>query len=112
MIAGGVVAAALQAGALPRRRERRPAGGAHRLRLPRPLGPRSLWLPRVLAAVVILYALQTLYSDDFSKGLQNVCFFLVPFAIAFALLAEVRWDRRLLRSPSSCWSRRGGAPSS
>jgi O-antigen ligase len=54
-------------------------------------------LPRVLAAVVILYALQTLYSDDFSKGLQNVCFFLVPFTVAFALLRDVRWDARLLR---------------
>ncbi|HET7589812.1 MAG TPA: O-antigen ligase family protein [Solirubrobacterales bacterium] len=54
-------------------------------------------LPRVLAAVVVLYAVQTLYSDDFSKGLQNVCFFLVPFTLAFGLLQDVRWDRRLLR---------------
>ena len=66
----------------------------------RPAGPdpgRPAWLPRVLAAVVVLYALQTLYSTDFSKGLQNVCFFLVPFTLAFALLQDVRWDRRLLR---------------
>lgn len=55
------------------------------------------WLPRVLAAVVALYAVQALYSDDFSKGLQNVCFFLVPFTVAFALLRDVRWDQRLLR---------------
>ncbi len=61
-----------------------PAGGA-------------FWLPRVLAAVVVLYALQALYSTDFSKGLQDVCFFLVPFTLAFALLQDVRWDRRLLR---------------
>jgi len=54
------------------------------------------WLPRVLAAVVVLYALQTLYSEDFSKGLQNVCFFLVPFSVVYALLADVKWDRRLL----------------
>jgi O-antigen ligase len=54
-------------------------------------------LPLVLAAVVVLYAIQTLYSDDFSKGLQNVCFFLVPFTVAFALLRDVRWDARLLR---------------
>ena len=26
-------------------------------------------------------------SGDFSKGLQNVCFFLVPFTVAYALLA-------------------------
>lgn len=59
--------------------------------------PRALaWL---LAAVVVLYALQALYSEDFSKGLQNVCFFFVPFTIAYRLLREVEWDRRLL-----CWT--------
>jgi putative inorganic carbon (hco3(-)) transporter len=54
------------------------------------------WLPRVLAAVVVLYAIQTLYSGDFSKGLQNVCFFLVPFTVAYGLLSDVKWDKRLL----------------
>ncbi|HEU4945056.1 MAG TPA: hypothetical protein VFT10_07825, partial [Solirubrobacterales bacterium] len=54
-------------------------------------------LPYVLAGVVLLYALQTLYSPDFSKSLQNVCFFFVPFSLAYALLREVDWDRRLLR---------------
>jgi putative inorganic carbon (HCO3(-)) transporter len=54
------------------------------------------WLPRILAAAVVLYALQTWYSDDFSKGLQNVCFFLVPFTVAYGLLRDVEWDRRLL----------------
>jgi O-antigen ligase len=56
---------------------------------PRPLA----WL---LAAFVVLYAVQTLYSGDFSRGLQNVCFFLVPFTVAYRLLREVEWDRRLL----------------
>ena len=57
--------------------------------------PRALaWL---LAAAVVLYALQTLYSEDFSKGLQNVCFFFIPFTVAYRLLREVDWDRRLLR---------------
>jgi putative inorganic carbon (HCO3(-)) transporter len=63
--------------------------------------PPSTWTPRplawLLAAFVVLYAIQTLYSDDFSKGLQNVCFFLVPFTVAYRLLREVEWDRRLLR---------------
>jgi O-antigen ligase len=59
------------------------------------VGP-GAWLPRVLAAVVLLYALQTLYSPDFSKSLQNVCFFFVPFSLVYALLRDVRWDRRLL----------------
>jgi O-antigen ligase len=57
--------------------------------------PRAL--AYVLAAAVALYALQALYSDDFSKGLQNVCFFFVPFTIAYRLLREVEWDRRLLK---------------
>jgi putative inorganic carbon (HCO3(-)) transporter len=57
--------------------------------------PRALaW---ALAAAVVLYALQALYSADFSKGLQNVCFFFVPFTVAYRLLREVEWDRRLLR---------------
>ncbi|HEU4599782.1 MAG TPA: O-antigen ligase family protein, partial [Solirubrobacterales bacterium] len=57
--------------------------------------PRALaW---ALAAVVVLYALQALYSDDFSRGLQNLCFFFVPFTVAYRLLREVEWDRRLLR---------------
>jgi O-antigen ligase len=57
---------------------------------PRPLA----W---ILAAIVVLYALQTLYSDDFSKGVQNLCFFFIPFTVAYRLLREVTWDRRLLR---------------
>lgn len=57
---------------------------------PRPLA----WM---VAAVIVLYALQALYSTDFSKGLQNLCFFFVPFTLAYRLLREVEWDRRLLR---------------
>ncbi|HSC21001.1 MAG TPA: O-antigen ligase family protein [Solirubrobacterales bacterium] len=63
--------------------------------------PPTVHAPRalayVLAAAVVLYALQALYSDDFSKGLQNVCFFFVPFTVAYRLLREVGWNRRLLR---------------
>lgn len=62
--------------------------------------PPSVHAPRalawILAAAVVLYALQTLYSEDFSKGLQNVCFFFIPFTVAYRLLREVEWDRRLL----------------
>ena len=54
-------------------------------------------LPWVLAGVVVLYALQTLYSPDFSKSLQNVCFFFVPFSLVYALLRDVSWDRKLLK---------------
>jgi O-antigen ligase len=57
---------------------------------------REQLLPKVLAAVLVLYALQSVYSEDFSRALQNVAFFYVPFALAFALLSDWRWDRRLL----------------
>jgi len=53
-------------------------------------------LPYVLAGVVLLYALQTLYSPDFSKGLQNACFFFVPFSLVYGLLRDVSWDWKLL----------------
>ena len=78
VIAGGVVATLVRAWASP------------------PASHIAPWLARILAAIVVLYALQTLYSEDFSKGLQNVCFFLVPFTLAYALLRDVRWDKRLL----------------
>jgi putative inorganic carbon (HCO3(-)) transporter len=54
-------------------------------------------LPYVLAGVVLLYALQTLYSPDFSKSLQNVCFFFVPFSLVYGLLRDVQWDKKLLK---------------
>ena len=54
------------------------------------------WVAKTLATFVMLYALQALYSEDFSKGLQEVCFFLVPFTLAYILLRELPWDRRLL----------------
>jgi putative inorganic carbon (hco3(-)) transporter len=64
---------------------------------PGPVGAgAAAWLPRALAAVVALYAVQVLYSADFSKGLQDVCFFFVPFSLVYGLLRDVEWDRRLL----------------
>jgi putative inorganic carbon (hco3(-)) transporter len=83
VIAGGVLATTLRDWTSPL-----PSRG--RLR-----GP-VLWLPRLLAAFVVLYALQALYSEDFSKALQNACFFLIPFTVAYGLLADVDWHRRLL----------------
>jgi O-antigen ligase len=50
------------------------------------------WL---LASTVVLYAVQSSYSDDFDKALENVVFFYVPFALLFALLARIRWSARL-----------------
>jgi O-antigen ligase len=50
------------------------------------------WL---LSGAVVLYAVQSSYSDDFDKALENVVFFYVPFALLFALLARITWTRRL-----------------
>jgi O-antigen ligase len=43
----------------------------------------------------VLYAVQSSYSDDFDKALENVVFFYVPFALLFALLARIAWSQRL-----------------
>ncbi len=59
---------------------------------PSPVG----WLERLLMASVVLYALQAAYSGDFSKALENVVFFYVPFALLFAFLVRVQWSRQLL----------------
>ncbi len=63
---------------------------------PPPAGWALVWLPRILAAVVALYAVQVLYSEDFSKGLQDVCFFFVPFSLVYGLLRDVNWNKKLL----------------
>jgi O-antigen ligase len=81
VIAGGVLATAVKAWTA---RPAPPAGGA------------AQWVPRAMAAVVAIYAVQVLYSADFSKGLQDVCFFYVPFSLVYALLRDIEWDRRLL----------------
>jgi O-antigen ligase len=49
-----------------------------------------------LAAFLVLYALQALYSKDFDTALEQVVFFYVPFALLFALLREVRWTREVV----------------
>ncbi len=51
----------------------------------------------VLAATLVLYAVQASYSVDVSNAIENIGFFLAPFAVLFALLLEVEWSRRLLR---------------
>ena len=51
----------------------------------------------LLALSVVLYAVGIIWSGDPSRGLQDLCFFLIPFAVLFALLTEVEWDRRTLR---------------
>lgn len=55
------------------------------------------WLERLLAISVALYGIQATYSQDFDKALQQIAFFVVPFALLFLLLARVAWTPRLLR---------------
>jgi O-antigen ligase len=51
------------------------------------------WL---LLAAIGLYAVQICYSADPSKGIQNLVFFYLPFALLYLLLREAPWTPRLL----------------
>src|SRR3954469_13942583 len=80
-----VVAAGVLAYAVPRLRDEDDDA---------PFQPRALeWL---LAAALVLYAVQSAWSSDFERALQQVAFFYVPFALLFCLLREVDWTPRLL----------------
>jgi O-antigen ligase len=68
-------------------------GGASASELP---VQRSGLLERALAVFVVIYAIGALYTPDPSKAAEEICFFYVPFALLFVLLARVRWDRALI----------------
>lgn len=53
-------------------------------------------LEYALGAFLALYALQATYSKDFDTALEQAVFFLIPFALLYALLREVRWSRDLV----------------
>jgi putative inorganic carbon (hco3(-)) transporter len=55
------------------------------------------WVERLLALYVVLYGLQSVYSPDFEKALQQMVFFYVPFALLYWLLRSLRWTPRLVR---------------
>jgi O-antigen ligase len=57
---------------------------------------RPILLDWLLLAAVGLYALQSLYSADTTKALENLAFFYIPFGLLYVLLREVRWTRELL----------------
>jgi putative inorganic carbon (hco3(-)) transporter len=69
---------------------------------PRPVARRDpsavVWLERLLAAYVVLYALQATYSAKFVAALQQIVFFYVPFALAYCLLRRLDWTQRLIRT--------------
>jgi O-antigen ligase len=70
------------------------AGGASWLTLSAWLTPRGV--ARLLAAAVVLYALQATYSADHTKAAENLAFFYIPFGLLFLMLRKVRWTRALL----------------
>jgi O-antigen ligase len=61
---------------------------------------RDPWVRRLeiaLAGTLLIYCVQTLYSDDIAQATKNVCFFYVPFAVLFRLLLDTPWTPRRLR---------------
>ncbi len=62
-----------------------------------------VWLKRLLALVIVVYAVQALYSptagspSGFEKALQNTVFFYVPFTVLFCLLLAIDWTPQLVR---------------
>ena len=56
---------------------------------------RPALLEQLLAAAVVLYAVQATYSPDFDHALEQEVFFYVPFALLFVLLTRVRWTTYL-----------------
>jgi O-antigen ligase len=66
--------------------------------------PRALPLlfERLLAAFIVLYAVQALYSpasgssSGFVTAVQNEVFFYIPFAVLLARLRDIEWTRALM----------------
>jgi O-antigen ligase len=54
------------------------------------------WTELALIAFVSLYAVQSLYSDDFEQAIKNLAFFYIPFMLLLKLLITVRWPQRVV----------------
>jgi O-antigen ligase len=48
-----------------------------------------------LVGLVALYSVQSTYSSDFDRALEQVTFFYIPFAVLLVLLANLEWTSRL-----------------
>jgi O-antigen ligase len=59
-------------------------------------GPPPMLLDWLLLGSIALYTLQIAYSSDPSKGLQNLVFFYIPFALLYMLMREAPWTPRLV----------------
>jgi len=58
-------------------------------------GPPPAALEWVIAVVLVLYSLQSVYGLGRDPALENIVFFYVPFALLFVLVARSRWTERL-----------------
>ena len=58
----------------------------------------AVWVERLLALYIVLYAVQAVYSPDFRQALQNVVFFYIPFTLLYQLLRGLRWTPELIRN--------------
>jgi hypothetical protein len=52
---------------------------------------------RLLAAFVVLYSLQAIYSPAFETALRQMVFFYVPFTLLYRLLRYVRWTPETIK---------------
>ena len=68
--------------------------------------PAGVWVRRLLAASIVLYAVQAAYSRDFERALQQVVFFYVPFALLFDAAGAGRAGRASCSSAASACSSR------
>ena len=89
VIAAGVLAYALPRLRAPRGLEDLERGDDREVR------HRHSRLEWLLAAAIVLYAVQATYSSDFDGALAQTIFFYVPFALLYALLVRIRWTAQL-----------------
>ncbi len=57
----------------------------------------AVWVERLLALYMVLYAIQAIYSPAFETALQQMVFFYVPFTLLYRLLRSLRWTPELVR---------------
>ncbi len=58
--------------------------------------PRPGFADVALLLVVVLYAVQSAWSVDQGKAVEQVAFFYVPFALLYVVLRTIRWTPRLV----------------